>query len=142
LTDSDEYHPAGTTVFDQLMILGHPEEMEHFVQQTAADEVLVVPDALTWEGLQQIVRTITVRQPQTTVRLSPGIYEILTTGLNLSDRAGVPLLTLAGVRITGFAAIAKNIGDYSSGRPFTAFCGAAHDDYSDSHLVYSRHPHF
>jgi lipopolysaccharide/colanic/teichoic acid biosynthesis glycosyltransferase len=111
----DEYQPAGSSVEGRFIILGHPSEMERFVKESAADEVVVVPDALTWEGYHDIVRHNVVTQTETVVRLSPGIYEILTTGLKLSDIAGVPLLTLEGIRITGFGALIKTITDYSFG---------------------------
>ncbi len=47
------------------------------------------------------------------IKLSPGFYEIMATGVTLSQDGFVPLLALEKNRITGVDALLKNLFDYS-----------------------------
>lgn len=111
----DDYLPPGTPVLDDLEVLGSPIELERMTRDTGAGVVVVVPDALAWESFQEIIRKAASRQNGLQIKLSPGFYEILTTGVKVDHTTFVPLLTVERVRITGVDALLKNLLDYGLG---------------------------
>ena len=111
----DDYLPPGTPVLDDLEVLGSPIELERMTRDTGAGMVVVVPDALAWESFQEIIRRAASRRNGLEIKLSPGFYEILTTGVKVDHTTFVPLLTVERVRITGVDALLKNLLDYGLG---------------------------
>jgi lipopolysaccharide/colanic/teichoic acid biosynthesis glycosyltransferase len=111
----DDYLPPGTPVMDGLEVLGSPSELERLSKETGAGGVVIVPDALAWESFQDIIRKAASRLNGLEVKLSPGFYEILTTGVKVDQSTFVPLLTVERVRITGLDALLKNLLDYGLG---------------------------
>lgn len=111
----DDYLPEGTPIMDDLRILGPPFDLEYIVAASHATELIIVPEAMAWESFQEIIGKIVSTPLGITVRLSPGVYEILTTGVSIYNRAYIPLLLINGIRITGLDAIVKATLDYVLG---------------------------
>lgn len=111
----DDYLPPGTPVLDNLEVLGSPTELEQLTEETGAGGVVIVPEALAWESFQEIIRKAASRLNGLEVKLSPGFYEILTTGVKVDYTTFVPLLIVERVRITGLDAVLKNLLDYGLG---------------------------
>jgi lipopolysaccharide/colanic/teichoic acid biosynthesis glycosyltransferase len=111
----DDYLPPGTAVMDGLEVLGSPTELERLTKETGAGGIIVMPDALAWESFQEIIREASSRGNGLEIRLSPGFYEILTTGVKVDPTSFVPLLTVERVRITGLDAVLKNLLDWGLG---------------------------
>ena len=150
----DDYLPPGTRVMDdpstgsghRLEVLGSPAELERLAQETGAEEVIIVPDALAWESFQEIIQRVASTLNDLEIKLSPGFYEILTTGVKVSHKAFVPLLTVERVRITGIDALLKDMLDYGLGvvlllltAPLTGFVALALW-LVDGHPILDRHP--
>ncbi len=85
--------------------LGHLENVRHIVEEYKIDEVVISSTALSAQQLFEVVRNLTTSQVE--IRLSPNLYDILTTGLAVSEINGLPLVTVSKVRITGMNAILK-----------------------------------
>lgn len=111
----DDYLPLGTPVMDGLEVLGSPTELELLTRETGAAEAIIVPQALAWESFQEIIQKAASRVNGLEVKLSPGFYEILTTGVKVNHSTLVPLLSVERVRITGLDALLKNMLDYGLG---------------------------
>ncbi len=111
----DDYLPPGTAVMDGLEVLGSPTELERVAKEYGATGAVVMPDALAWESFQEIIREAASRRSGLEIKLSPGFYEILTTGVKVDPTTYVPLLTVQRVRITGLDALFKNLLDYGLG---------------------------
>jgi len=111
----DDYLPPGSRVMGDLRVLGSPTELARLAKEAGARELIVVPSALAWESFQEIMRSTTSTLDSFDVKLSPGFYEILTTGVKITHKAFVPLLTVERVRITGIDALVKALLDYGLG---------------------------
>jgi lipopolysaccharide/colanic/teichoic acid biosynthesis glycosyltransferase len=111
----DDYLPPGTPVMDDLEVLGSPTELDRISRDIGAGGIVVMPDALAWESFQEIIREASARGNGLEIKLSPGFYEILTTGVKVDPTSFVPLLTVERVRITGLDALFKNLLDYGLG---------------------------
>jgi lipopolysaccharide/colanic/teichoic acid biosynthesis glycosyltransferase len=109
----DDDLAVGAVVMEDVEVLGPPRDLEYLVAQSKADEVIVVPDGLAWESLQEIVRRAAALSSNgVRVRLSPGVYESLTTGVQIYHKASMPLLTIHDIRFTGTDAVCKAALDY------------------------------
>ena len=111
----DDFLPPGTAVMDGLEVLGSPTELERVAKEYGVGGAVVMPDALAWESFQEIIREAASRRTGLEIKLSPGFYEILTTGVKVDPTTYVPLLTVQRVRITGLDALLKNLLDFGLG---------------------------
>jgi len=102
-------------VSDDLRVLGPPSAVETIVYEKQISQVIVVPKALTWESFQQIINCAGGPPNSYELKLSPGLYELLTTGVQVSHQAFVPLFTVNRTRITGVDAWLKTGLNYALG---------------------------
>ena len=110
----DDFLPPGTEVMGDLEILGPPSALAALAAETGALEAIVIPDALAWESFQEIMQGCNALG-DLEIKLSPGFYEILTTGVQVTHKSFVPLLIVNRMRITGLDAVLKGVLDYSLG---------------------------
>jgi len=96
----DDYQPVGRTIGDGLRVLGTPAALGAVAAARQVEEVIVIPNALPWESLQNLMAEATTEADGLRVHLSAGFYDLLTTGVSLSERNRVPLLTLRRLRLT------------------------------------------
>jgi lipopolysaccharide/colanic/teichoic acid biosynthesis glycosyltransferase len=116
----DDFLPLGAPVPipDQLdaplRVLGGPDRLHDVARQHKVDEVVVVSNAVAWETFQEIMQRLSVNPQEAPfeIKLSPGFYEILTTGVQVTQVAYVPLLLVNRERITGPDKLLKNGLDY------------------------------
>jgi len=92
-----------------LTWLGLPDKVREIVESRNVDEVIIASTALTPQELFEVTRSLTTSRAQ--LRLSPSLYQILTTGLEVQEINGVPLVTINKVRITGINAFLKRSMD-------------------------------
>ena len=111
----DDYLPIGTPIGGGLIVLGAPSALERIVRELDVTQVIVLPNALTWESFQQIISHAGSRANGYEVQLVPSVYELLTTGVCISHRTSVPLLGLNRARLTGLDALIKAGLDYGLG---------------------------
>jgi len=111
----DDYLPPGSRVVGDLEVLGSPTELARLAEKTRVKQLIVVPSALSWESFQEIMQSTTSALDNFDIKLSPGFYEILTTGVKVTHKSFVPLLTVERVRITGIDALLKGLLDYGLG---------------------------
>ena len=76
------------------------------VEQLEVDEVIVVPDGLPDGLLGELVRQLTART-RVDIRLVSGLYELLTTGVRVEHLAGITLVTLNRLRLSGQERVVK-----------------------------------
>ncbi len=90
-----------------------PEEASRLSELTnyhRIDDVIVSAASVSQTALAMLVRELS--RESTNLHLIPGMYEIQTTGVDVRDIQGLPLVTLKKVRITGFDFIFKRALDY------------------------------
>lgn len=80
------------------------------VQHCRADAVIVSAASAPQSVLASIVRDLC--DTPVDLQVIPGMYEILTTGVQVRELRGLPLVTMNKVRITGFDLVLKRSLDY------------------------------
>ncbi len=112
----DESLPAGTAVSNGVRILGGMDDIDDLVQRNEVEELILTSSALTQEQIVKLFEKYGV-SGQTNIRLSSGLYEIITTGIEVTEFACVPLVRINRVRLTGLSQIEKALVDYAIAIP-------------------------
>jgi len=108
----DEKLPPVTRVSDQFCILGTVDDLDSLVSQYDIEEVILASSAISSrEKMLEIFKRYGVGT-KVNVRLSSGLYEIITTGLSVKEFAYVPLVGVNQVRLTGVDRVLKFLLDY------------------------------
>ena len=103
--------PIGARVVGDVTVVGTPDSLSQTVEELGATEVVVASTAVSREELLELYRTVG-QQPGLELRLSSGLFEILTTGMHVQEINRVPLMSPHRVRITGLDALIKTSMDY------------------------------
>ena len=93
-------------------VLGNLDNVASTIQRLSVREVIVVPSALDGDqfvGVSQWLNST----PDVDMRLSSGLYEVLTTGMRVTTRNSVPLMQLNRLRLSRLETTLKAILDYS-----------------------------
>jgi exopolysaccharide biosynthesis polyprenyl glycosylphosphotransferase len=108
----DKKLPAGTPVWQHLHVLGSVDELDAIIEEHGVQEVILATSALSVrDSLLQLFRRYGVSS-KINLRLSSGLYEIITTGLTVREFAYVPLVGINKVRLRGVDLTLKLILDY------------------------------
>ncbi len=109
---ADDYLPIDSRVLGELRVLERPSALAAIARETGATEAIVVQGAIAWESFMEIITRSASALDALDIKLSPGFYELMATGVTLSQDGFVPLLALEKNRITGVDALLKNALDY------------------------------
>jgi exopolysaccharide biosynthesis polyprenyl glycosylphosphotransferase len=88
-----------------LSVLGGAESIIDMVQKHSVHEVIIASTAVSRLQLLSLVQTLNLANIP--IRLSSGLYELLTTGVEVQDVGNVPLISINKVRLTGSDLILK-----------------------------------
>ena len=94
-----------------LPIIGGLEDLDEIVNEFGVEEIIIATSAISRDRRLEIFRRFGVSD-KVTVRLSSGLYELITTGLEVKEVASVPLVKVNKVRLTGMDEFLKLILDY------------------------------
>jgi len=97
--------------FPDGVILGDLDCLDEFVAKYGIREIILATSALTREEMISIFQRYGVSS-DINLRLSSGLFEIITTGLQVRELAYVPLVSVDKVRLTGRERIVKLVMDY------------------------------
>jgi exopolysaccharide biosynthesis polyprenyl glycosylphosphotransferase len=92
-------------------VLGDFWKIDELVHRSGVRQVLVATSALTRDQLLDLFWNYG-HDSQIDLRLSSGLYEILTTGVSVQNVSSIPLMTPRRTRITGLDAVLKSVIDY------------------------------
>jgi lipopolysaccharide/colanic/teichoic acid biosynthesis glycosyltransferase len=110
----DDFKPIGTTVFEDLKVIGPATMLDQLIERLDVDEVVVVPNAVAWETFEEIIAQSSAAKDYDLL-LSPGFYELLTNGVAVTNKSYVPLFTINEARLVGLDALMKAGLDYGLG---------------------------
>jgi lipopolysaccharide/colanic/teichoic acid biosynthesis glycosyltransferase len=110
----DDFVPAGTRVTESLSVLGSPRYLDRITHEKGIHEVVIVPNAVAWETFDEVIRQSAQRNGFD-IKMAPGFYQTLTSGVEVVNRGFVPLLAVQQMRITGIDAVLKMLLDYVGG---------------------------
>lgn len=99
-----------------LPVVGGLEGLDEQIQRLGVEELVIASSALTRDQLLDIFRKYGM-QDHLHLRMSSGLYEIITTGLEVKEVAGVPLVKVNKSRLTGMDQVLKTILDLGIGIP-------------------------
>ncbi|GAP08785.1 exopolysaccharide biosynthesis polyprenyl glycosylphosphotransferase [Anaerolinea thermolimosa] len=109
----DNHPPAeGSMGAHPLPYLGGTPALDELVRRFGIEELVVATSAISREDLLDLFKKYGVGSG-VNLRLSSGLYEIITTGLDVTEIASVPLVKVNKVRLTGVDRVLKNLMDYS-----------------------------
>jgi len=110
----DNHRKRGTVVSGDCTVLGSGDEIMQVVTTYGIEEVIIASGSLNREELLNIYRSV-AWNPGVKLRLTSGMFEIISTGLYIKELANIPLIEVNKVRITGIGLTLKTIADYSAG---------------------------
>lgn len=103
---------VGTELVQNVRVLGDMQELVDLSQAYNVEEVIVTASAVSSEEIVEIFKLFGMAEG-VTLRLSSGLYELITTGLEVQELASVPLVKVNRIRMTGIDQALKFIMDYS-----------------------------
>ncbi len=92
-----------------LPILGTVDKVTTLVKQYDVQEIIIASTAITRTELLNLYQSLDTND--VLIRLSSGLYELITTGVEVREIGNVPLLSINKVRLTGADLVFKRILD-------------------------------
>lgn len=112
----DDYLPVDTPIVENWRVVAATPNLHLITLEQRIDQVILVSGAMTWESFDHLLRGITLASKDTyAIKVSPGLYETLTTGVRVSYKNRVPLLEIERAPITGIDALLKTTLDFTLG---------------------------
>jgi exopolysaccharide biosynthesis polyprenyl glycosylphosphotransferase len=108
----DDRVQAGTRIEGTLYSLGSTAEMDTLIERYGVEEVVLATSALTRQQIVDIFSRYGLRQ-DLNLRFSSGLFELITTGLEVRQMAYAPLVSIQKVRMTGVDRAMKLALDYA-----------------------------
>jgi len=97
---ADDHLSQGSQLLPGVSVLGSVDSVAALVRQHGIQEIVVASTALSREKLLDLFQSFGAVE-DITLRMSSGLYEIMTTGVEVQDVGNVPLLSINKVRLTG-----------------------------------------
>ncbi len=108
----DEHLPEGTLVFGHLHVLGNLGALDDLIRRHAVEELILATGTLTKDQIVSTFKRYGVSD-QINLRMSSGLFEIITTGLQVRELGTVPLVGVNKLRMTGVDRVLKLVLDYA-----------------------------
>lgn len=110
-TNTDAEAQNGNHAHELPAILGTLKDVPALVQEHGVTEVIVAASALSREELIELTQEL-INLPGVHLRISSGLYEVLTTGMTITTRGSVPLLSPNRLRLDPVELLVKTLLDY------------------------------
>ena len=108
----DQDEDVDSPIFSNLPSLGKLEQLREIVDQYAVKELILTTSALTRDEIVALYKEYGLSK-HVNLRLSSGLFEVITTGVQITELASVPLIRVNNARLTGIDSVLKFILDYS-----------------------------
>jgi exopolysaccharide biosynthesis polyprenyl glycosylphosphotransferase len=109
----DEKVRPGTKLFRNLHSLGTVNQLDEIINKYKIGEIILATSAISSRNKQMEIFKKYGISGEVSVRMSSGLYEIITTGLTVSEFAYVPFITINKARLTGWDELIKLLLDYA-----------------------------
>ncbi len=107
----DDEQPVGTEVLPGLRVLGRVEDVGNVLTRHNVTDLMVATSALHREQLVDFTQQQWGLLDAVNVHMSTGLYEILTTGVEVKNIGYIPFLNVNQVRLTGVDVVLKRTLD-------------------------------
>jgi exopolysaccharide biosynthesis polyprenyl glycosylphosphotransferase len=108
--------PLGSTIVGEVQALGGLDRLANVINDYAIEEVVIATSALTRDQMLRVFEQYGMSDT-INLRLSSGLFEIITTGLQVREMASVPLVSVDKVSLTGLDRLEKLALDYALAVP-------------------------
>jgi exopolysaccharide biosynthesis polyprenyl glycosylphosphotransferase len=106
----DDEQARGTELLPGISVLDSTDSVATLVRNHGIQEIVVATTALSREKLLELFQTFGA-DDDIGIRMSSGLYEIMTTGVQVQEFGNVPLLSVNKVRLTGAELLMKRSMD-------------------------------
>jgi exopolysaccharide biosynthesis polyprenyl glycosylphosphotransferase len=101
------------SLFDtRIPMIGTIENMDAIIHKYGIEEIILTSNCLSREWILALYNQYGMSD-QVRLKMSSGLYEVITTGLQIQEFACVPLIEVNKARMTGLDQAVKSIMDYS-----------------------------
>jgi exopolysaccharide biosynthesis polyprenyl glycosylphosphotransferase len=108
----DKKIKPGEKVHGHLKCLGNMEQLDSILEKYGIEELILASSAITSrDKMVEIFKKYSF-STNLNVRFSSGLYEIITTGVTVSQFAYVPLMGVNPARLSGVEQVGKYLIDY------------------------------
>jgi exopolysaccharide biosynthesis polyprenyl glycosylphosphotransferase len=97
---ADDQRPRGSELLPGMPVLGPVSSVATLVRQHGIQEIVVASTALSRGQLLDLFQDFGIAEG-INLRMSSGLYEVMTTGVEVHDVGNVPLLSLNKIRLSG-----------------------------------------
>ncbi len=108
---ADDTVKAEVEPFTGIPVLGSMDAVVNIVEKHQIQEVIIASTALTRAQLLSLMQVL--HSANIPTRLSSGLYEMFTTGVQVQEVGNVPLLSINKVRLTGSDVVMKRMLDFA-----------------------------
>jgi FlaA1/EpsC-like NDP-sugar epimerase len=105
-------------VFENLSSIGNISDLNGTIRRHQIEVIILISSALTRDQVLEIFRKYGTSK-DIDLRMSTGLYEIITTGLQVKEDGMIPFVAMNNVRLTGTDLLIKTILDYCIAIPAT-----------------------
>jgi len=105
------FSPRKRVSMPELPVLGSLDDIEAIVRRHGIEELVVAATAVNREELLGLFERVSPL-PEVELRLSSGLFEVLTTGVQVKKVGFVPLMSLNKLRLDPIETAMKTILDY------------------------------
>lgn len=116
----DDNYPIGAQKFNDLLNLGHTTQIDDIINEYKIEELILVTSALPREKIVNLFKKFGMVN-DVNLRLSSGLFEVVTTSLEVGDILNVPLVRVNKVQLTGVDRALKFFLDYGLTIPVLIF---------------------
>ncbi|MBL8117311.1 MAG: sugar transferase [Anaerolineae bacterium] len=107
----DDTINPGEEILPGIVVHGSTNRAEILVERFGIERLIVATSGIHRENMVDLFRRF-VNSEHVSMWLSSGIYEILTTGVQVQDVGSVPMVSVNRVRLTGLNIFLKAVMDY------------------------------
>ena len=107
----DDKYAVGVRKYNKLFNLGHSEQLNEIIHQFNVEEIILVTSALPREQIIDLFKEFGMTN-NVNLRLSSGLFEVVTTSVEVGDVLNAPLVRVNKVQLKGTDRALKFVFDY------------------------------
>jgi len=108
----DKKIAVGTPIHRHLRVLGTVDDLDELMQTKDIEEIIIASSSISSRDRIMDIFQRYGTTSHVNLRMSSGLYEIVTTGMTVKEFAYVPLVGINKVRLTGVDQILKILLDF------------------------------